>query len=352
MCPTLKLDVIDFLQAPGTIFDVRSPGEYAQGRLPGARSLPLFSDAERAAVGTLYKQVGKEQAIEQGLEFVGPKLASFVTGTKTHLQGGLAKIHCWRGGMRSSSMAWLLQTAGLRTATLQGGYKAFRRWVLECFQQPRHLVVLGGLTGSGKTSILHALQHQGEQVLDLEELAGHRGSSYGMVGMHLPQPSNEQFENEIAYRLAAFNPQRRIWVEDESRLLGKCQIPNTLYQQIRAAPLIYIDCPLAERLERLLQEYGSAPAGHLIDSTERLGRRLGGAKTKEIIALIQAGELKPAIELSLQYYDRTYRYGLSHRTSPITTLSEAELSAADWARLLIEKAATLKGSTHEGSTHD
>ena len=314
----LELKVDQFLQAPGIVLDVRSPGEFIQGRIPGAFSFPLFNNDERAQVGTTYKQNGREQAVELGLKLVGPKLADFVTQAKNLAQENEAsqvKVHCWRGGMRSSSMAWLLETAGLKTATLKGGYKAFRRHCLETFANVSEipsLNVLGGLTGCGKTNILHALKRLGEQVIDLEQIANHKGSSYGMIGM-TKQPSIEQFENELAMQIRSLDLSRRVWIEDESHMIGVCKIPDSFFKKIRQSKLYVIERPMEERIEQLLHEYGSVNSDSLIEATQRISRRIGGAMTKEIIAHIQQGQLSSAIELVLKYYDSTYLYGLSQR---------------------------------------
>ena len=227
------LPITEFWQAPGPILDVRSPGEYIQGHLPGAVSFPLFSDDERAQVSTCYKQKGKETAIELGLELVGPKMAGLVKQAKALAPKRQVRVHCWRGGMRSSSVGWLLETSGLEVNLLSGGYKTFRRWVRTTLATPRSLVVVGGMTGTGKTDILHALRDSGEQVLDLEGLANHRGSSYGAL-MLPPQPSTEQFDNLIDQQLMEFVPQRPEWVEAESRLVGTCRAPDEILDQMDA----------------------------------------------------------------------------------------------------------------------
>lgn len=329
------LGLQEFLKTPGVILDVRSPGEFTQGRLPGAINLPLFSNEERAAVGTTYKQCGKQQAIELGLKLVGPKLADFAIAARQHVSNGFAKVHCWRGGMRSSSMAWLLGTAGLKTVTLAGGYKAFRRWALEALQQQQPVLILGGLTGSGKTAILHALRDMGEQILDLEALARHRGSSFGMLEMP-PQPSTEQFENELAIQWSSFGPNKPIWIEDESRMIGTCKIPDSIFKQMRSAPVLFIERPLEERLDILMQEYGKADLDALISATARLQRRLGSPRTKEAIDLIHSGNLKQAITLLLHYYDKAYQFGLKSRSSQLFYIKDSSLHPSDWTLKLLQ----------------
>lgn len=331
------LNVPEFLHHPGVILDVRSPGEFDQGHIPGAISFPLFSNDERAQVGTCYKQQGQEQAIELGLAIVGPKLASFVTRAKELTRDRKVRVHCWRGGMRSGSMAWLLETAGLEVSLLKGGYKAFRSWVRSTLATPKPIVILGGMTGTGKTEILAALAGQGEQVLDLEQFANHRGSSYGSLGLP-PQPSNEQFENLIALSWNAFSDQRPVWIEAESRRIGLCRIPDELFLQMVAAPILQIMRPRSERIQILLEAYGSADPGQLILATERLRKRLGGLRTQEAITYIQQGNLAPAIDIVLDYYDKTYEYDLQRRGVPIYPVEATGLSPADSATQLVAHA--------------
>lgn len=308
----------DFLNGPGVLIDVRSPSEFAQGHIPGAFNLPLFSDDERALIGTLFKQQGKDKAVEEGLKLVGPKLFQFTSLAKEKLGKENGKVYCWRGGMRSNSMAWLLNTAGIPSTTLHKGYKTFRQWVLKTLQTPRELKVIGGLTGSGKTAILQELKRRGEQVLNLEQLACHLGSAYGTLDT--PQPSNELFENKIAVEWASVNPNRPLWIEDESRLIGRCKIPDPLFHAIRSSPLIYIERPLEQRIKTLQEQYGKINPLQLIQATEKIGKRLGNTRKKGIIHYIETNQLDKAIAEALQYYDRTYHHGLSLRKQLITKI--------------------------------
>ncbi len=338
MASVLEFDA--FSAAPGPILDVRSPGEYHQAHIPGAVNLPLFSDRERAAVGTCYQQQGREAAVELGLGFVGPKLADFVQqakGLTAELGGGRSlRLHCWRGGMRSSSMAWLMETAGFESVLLVGGYKAFRGWVRRVLAEPRSLLILGGMTGTGKTEILQALQAQGEQVLDLEGLANHRGSSYGNLGLP-PQPSTEQYENLIAWTWQHFSPERPIWIEAESAQVGRCRIPPEIWQQMGRSPIWEIQRSLGERIQLLAQLYGEAGGEALIVATERIRKRLGPQRTQAAIDWIRQGRLEPAIAIVLDYYDRTYRYDLARRSEPLRSLDISKLSPQAAAQRLLDE---------------
>ncbi|MEO0758235.1 MAG: tRNA 2-selenouridine(34) synthase MnmH [Cyanobacteria bacterium J06648_16] len=334
---TPKIAVTQFLSGPGPVLDVRSPGEYADGHIPGAVSFPLFSNDERAEVGTCYKQQGRDAAVELGLELVGPKMVEFVRQAKV-LTGPnkQVRVHCWRGGMRSGSMAWLLQTAGLLVTTLPGGYKAFRRWVRETLAEPRPIIVLGGMTGTAKTDILHALAAQGETVLDLEGLANHRGSSYG--ALLLPsQPRTEHFENLIATQWAQFPTDRPVWIEAESRQVGTCRIPDELMNQMEAAPTLEVTRPVDERCDLLVEIYGEADTESLVEATERVRRRLGGERTQTAIEHIRRGNLRAAVEILLLYYDKAYRYDLERRQKTIPQVNITGLTPDRAAQALLEK---------------
>lgn len=188
------------------------------------------------------------------------------------------------------------------------------------------------MTGSGKTAALHALKDAGEQILDLESFANHRGSSYGKLGIASPQPSTEHFENEIGMHLVKMDLNRPIWVEDESHLIGSCHIPSSLFDQMRIAPLILLDVPRPERVKRLLSDYGNAPAEQLIAATLKIGKQLGGQRKKEALTAIEQGRLDQAIEIVLEYYDASYRYSLMSRTQPIKKLSSRMLAPIEWAK--------------------
>ncbi|NJR69098.1 MAG: tRNA 2-selenouridine(34) synthase MnmH [Synechococcales cyanobacterium CRU_2_2] len=325
-----------FFLSPGPILDVRSPGEYDQGHIPGAISFPLFSNGERAAIGTCYKQQGRDAAVELGLEQVGPKMAGFVRQAKQLALGGQVRLHCWRGGMRSSSMGWLLTTAGLEATVLEGGYKTFRRWVRSSLSQPQSICIVGGMTGTGKTLILDALQQLGEQVLNLEALANHRGSSYGSLGLP-PQPSTEQFENLIAMAWRTFDPQCPLWVEAESAQVGRCRVPPEVFEQMERSPILEVQRTQAERVALLRQVYGEASPLELITATQRISRRLGTQRTQAAIQWIDQGKLEPAIKIILEYYDKAYGHDLGRRPVPRQSVDVAGLSPVAAAQRLMRQ---------------
>lgn len=312
--------------APGPILDVRAPVEYAQGHIPGAISLPLFTDEERARIGTMYKQVSPDKAVLLGLDFFGPKLRTLAEQARRLAPGQEVRLHCWRGGMRSGAVQWLLELAGLHVNLLDKGYKDYRRWVLAELDGPRQLRVLGGPTGSGKTAVLHALAAQGQPVLDLERLAHHQGSAFGGLG-HPPQPTQEQFENNLAAALAALPTDQPIWVEDESRTIGSVHLPATLYAYLQAAPLLVLAVPRAARVAYLAADYGRYDAGALANAVLKLRKRLGGLVTREALGAIAEDDIPKMVELVLGYYDKTYAYGLEGRNGVVVAAASADAAA-------------------------
>ena len=225
-----ELDILQFLTLAETIpvIDVRSPAEFEKGHIPGAFNIPLFNNEERAIVGTLYKQKGKNEAVLAGLDIVGPKMSSLVSEARKISVNNEVLVHCWRGGMRSGSFCWLLNTVGIKASTLKKGYKAYRNHVLQSFEKPFQIIILGGETGSGKTEILKYIREEGEQVIDLEGIAHHKGSSFGAIGQE-PQPRPEQFENDLALQWNKLDPSKRIWLEDESKNIGRVFITDSLW---------------------------------------------------------------------------------------------------------------------------
>ncbi len=328
------LSIDDFLAAPGPILDVRSPGEYHHGHIGGAVSFPLFSDADRAQVGICYKQHGRDAAAELGFDLAGPRCGEFVRTAKVLAANRPVRLHCWRGGMRSGGMAWILEMAGLQVTLLTGGYKAYRGWVHQVLATPKPLVVLGGMTGTGKTLVLQELAALGEPILDLEALANHRGSSFGGVRLP-PQPSTEQYENLIAEQWAWRGSDRPIWIEAESRRVGTCRIPDALFLQMEAAPTLELWRSLEERLDLLVDLYGKADRQHLIAATQRISKRLGGQRTQAAITAIAEGDLRTACAVILDYYDRAYRYDLLRRQKTIPRVDLVGLSSAAAARKLV-----------------
>ncbi|MDZ4664507.1 MAG: tRNA 2-selenouridine(34) synthase MnmH [Bacteroidota bacterium] len=307
------LNIDEFLkQGSGSvIIDVRTPKEFEQGHIPGAINMPLFSNEERVVVGTLYKQEGKQPAIVKGLEFVGPKMADMVLKAQQYSQNNTVYVHCWRGGMRSGSVAWLLQTYGLNVFTLRGGYKQFRNHVLNSFDIANEIKILGGRTGSGKTKLLQLLELNNEAVVDLEKLAHHKGSAFGGFGQ--VQPSQEQFENKLFVALQKVKEAKHIWIEDESRLVGKMVIPLPLWEKMRLAIITYVEIPFEKRAEKLLEEYGPLPKEQLAHAINAITKRMGLEQAAKALVALEQNDLSEVCRLCLLYYDKGYDHGLQDR---------------------------------------
>ncbi len=364
-----KILIETFLQLAGQypVLDVRSPGEYGHARIPGAYSFPLFSDDERRIVGTAYKQQNRETAIKIGLDFFGSRLKQVVeeaeTISRNHKsnpnyetsggrnlskeseQGsGIILVHCWRGGMRSEAIGWLLDLYGFRVFSLAGGYKMFRRWVLEKFQQPYSFSVLGGYTGSGKTMLLKELCKQGEPVIDLEALAHHKGSAFGDLGED-KQPSQEMFENELALQLALKGGMgiscqpgtsdhlpyetRNIWLEDESQRIGSINIPQALWMSMRRSPLYFLDIPFEERLETLLAGYAPFGKENLSNAILRINKRLGGLGTRMALDYLAEDNFRECFRILLKYYDKFYSKSLHNRSDLNSLLTKIQAGDTD-----------------------
>jgi tRNA 2-selenouridine synthase len=311
-----KNSIVDFINASNAylLLDVRSPAEFEHAHIPGALSLPLFDNEQRAIVGTTYKKQSREEAIKVGLPFFGDKMKPMVEQVeywsnefeKEKGQKPVLFVHCWRGGMRSAAVAWLLDLYGFKVIQLQGGYKAYRNWVIEKYSQPISLKVLGGYTGSGKTETLHALASEGKCIIDLEGIAKHKGSSFGALGQD-PQPSQEMFENLLAtalYEQQKFNAP--IWIEDESQRIGTVMIPAPFFTQLKNSTCYFLQIPFEERLHFIVKNYGNFDKESLVAATQRIQKRLGGLETKNAIEAIQNGDINMAFTLLLKYYDKWY----------------------------------------------
>jgi tRNA 2-selenouridine synthase len=328
--------VAPFLAGGGTLLDVRSPAEYSQGHIPGALNLPLFNDEERAEIGTLYKQCGRQSAVLRGLAMVGPRLESMATRMAEASAGGEGqplRLHCWRGGMRSGAVAWLASQVEVPVLLLEGGYKSYRRWVLELFERPWPLRLLGGRTGTGKTELLLALRQRGVAVVDLEGRANHRGSSFGALGLP-PQPSVEMFENLLAADLTALAAAPEIWLEAESSQVGRCRIPAGLWRQMKDAAALLVERPLEWRVEQLVAVYGRQDPTELAEATRRIERRLGPQRTAAALEAIAAADWASACRQMLDYYDRCYDHDLSSHA--VKTVELGDRGPDEGAERLLE----------------
>ncbi len=343
----IKTNISEFLELSREIpvLDVRSPGEYLHAHIPGAFSFPIFNNEERKEIGTAYKQVSRESAIKIGLAHFGKNLLSFVEQAdailnEKNLASKTVAIHCWRGGMRSSAMAWLLDLYGYKVYLLNGGYKAYRSWALQQFDKKYFLNIVSGYTGSNKTGALAALKEMGHRVIDLENLAQHRGSAFGHIGL-ATQPTQEQFENLLAMELYALikeNPEAPIWIEDESQRVGLVNVPPAFFKQMREQEILFFDIPFHERLKFLCSTYGIFPKEELLQGIFRIQKKLGGPEYREACEHLETGNVSACFGILLNYYDRLYLKSSLKRQNPeskIIRLTSNSTNANSNAKILI-----------------
>lgn len=339
--PVEKLNIEQFLRLSKEhiMIDVRSPGEYNHAHIPGAKNLPLFTDNERTDVGKAYKQESREKAIKIGLNYFGPKMKKLVEEVEEIVQknkntieqnhtlysDNCLLIYCWRGGMRSAAIAWLLDLYGYKTYTLSGGYKKFRNQVLGIFKKPFRFNILGGFTGAGKTEVLKELEKLGESIIDLEKIANHKGSAFGNIGLP-KQPSQEMFENLLAKEFLSKSKnyadeciidygghQSIVWLEDESQRIGLVNIPKDIWNNMRQSPIYFLDILFEERLKHLVDEYGILDKQKMVEAIGRIKERLGGLETKNAINFLLDGNTLKCFDILLKYYDKWYHKGLHNR---------------------------------------
>lgn len=317
-----KLNISDFLEKAKTlpILDVRSPSEFSHAHISGAISLPLFTDEQRKVVGTAYKKESREKAIKIGLDYFGPTMRSMVEQVEA-IKSKEILVHCWRGGMRSGAVAWLLDLYGFKVHSLEGGYKAYRRWIIDQFEKTRNYKIIGGYTGSAKTLLLHHLKKENHAIIDIEGLANHKGSSLGGIGQE-PQPSQEMFENRFGLALSKLNDAEFIFIEDESQRIGNTQIPLPIWQQMKVSTVYFLDVPFEKRLNYLCIEYGVLPKDEIADAILRIQKRLGGLETKNAIEYLEQNNIKSCFEILLRYYDKWYLKSSLKKSSMVKITAE------------------------------
>ena len=309
-----KTDISEFLELAENIpvIDVRSPSEFNSGHIPGAYNIPLFDDRERETVGIRYKKEGRSKAIMKGIELSGPAMHLKLKEALGIARNGKLLVHCWRGGMRSEAMAWLFSLGDIEIRVLEKGYKAYRSHILAKLSGKRKTIILGGLTGSSKTHILRYLKDLGHQVIDLERLANHKGSAFGALGQP-PQPTTEHFANLLYDEWRKQSVDLPVWMEDESRNIGNVFIPDVFYNNMQEYPTIILMMEIQKRLPGLVREYSAYPPEMLIESVQKISKRLGGDNTRDALNAISTGDFTKAVEITLKYYDKTYLYGIRRK---------------------------------------
>lgn len=303
---TFSPDLID----THCLIDVRTPLEFAEDHIPGAVNVPLLSNEERAEVGTIYKQVGSVEARRRGLELTCPRFAEMVDTIIAAAAGRPVAVYCWRGGMRSHSVAMLVETCGTPARQIVGGYKRFRNGVIDYFERcafPAPLIVIHGMTGTGKTTFINGLDRGRWATVDLEGIACHRGSAFGALGLS-QDVSQKRFETllwDAFRRLPAGLP---IVLEGESQRIGRYYLPGSLYETMAAGCRIWCHASLETRIDRLSAEYARPEyQSKMLEALERIRKKLGGTRHAELKGLIEAWDV-PGIARGLieEYYDRMY----------------------------------------------
>lgn len=298
------------------VIDVRSEGEYESGHIPGGVNIPLLNNPERVAVGTTYKQRGQQAAIHEGFRRVGPRLGQLISDAGRAANGKEVLVHCWRGGMRSANFSQFIGMAGIKSRVLTGGYKTYRHAALAMFAMPLNLLSLTGCTGSGKSDVLRELARQGEQVLDLEAMASHKGSAFGHL-MQPPQPTTEQFQNDLYEQLLKLDVRRRIWVEDESIAIGRIFLPTDFWPQLHGSPMVRMDVSKEVRVGRLVDEYGRADREEFLSIMSRISKKLGGQHFLTAREKLLRGDMPAVMEILLTYYDKAYVQSMERRSSQL-----------------------------------
>ncbi len=290
--------------------DVRTPKEFEEATIPGSVNIPLFSNEERAIVGKLYTKVGQQEAIEKGYEFVQNKLPGLLQDMKKH-EGKKIVVFCWRGGMRSKSLCMLLENLGFKVMQLEGGYKEYRRYVIEQlknYKPKARFIVLYGMTGSGKTKMLKEFINS----LDLEELAQHRSSLFGDIG--LKPRSQKMFESLLMKRLEELKEKNYIITEGESKKIGNVIIPQTLFNEMQKGIKVKVETSMECRIKNLVECYTSKEDEKIKEKIKILSKRLGNKKTEKMLKLFENKKFEEVAKMLLEeYYDPLYAHTINNQ---------------------------------------
>lgn len=314
-----------------TLIDVRSPCEHQAESIPGAINVPLLSDQERVIIGTIYATEGESVARIKALKLVSPKIPDLLDRIIAERSKGALVVHCWRGGLRSEAVASCLSIVGIDSFRLKGGYKAWRQMVVQALSKddyPFDLIKLHGLTGTGKTDVLHQLQKLGLPTIDLEGLARHRGSAFGATDCS--QPSQKDFEAALWQNLRELGS-GAVFIEAESRKIGSLSLPNFLFERLKKCPTIHVTGSLPKRVSRIVQDYGTdKPAiDRALNSLSHLKEHIGAQRIAEIRALAEAGQFDVIVErLLVDYYDPLYQKGLNQCAPFVLTVDGDDAIAA------------------------
>jgi tRNA 2-selenouridine synthase len=293
------------------MIDVRSPSEYQDSSIPGSLNIPLFDDPERAEIGTIYKQISAQAAKDRGLEIVSAKLPAYVKAFEQIKEQ--KAVFCWRGGMRSKTTATVLALMGIRTYRLTGGFRAYRKWVVEALEtlefKPPAYVILGN-TGSGKTAILRSLQEEGYPVLDLEGMAGHRGSIFGEVGLRAN--NQKTFESLLLGNLLKLQTSPYVLMEGESKRIGKVVLPVFMVNKKESGTQLFIEIPMEQRVRHIIEDYQPwENKEELLNAFNHIKSRIHTPIAKEIGIHLHEQDYEHAVRLLLEhYYDPRYEHAM------------------------------------------
>ncbi len=312
---TITIEKLSHITNP-IFIDLRSPGEYQTGHILNAMNIPIFDDDERAEVGYTYKNIGVDAAKDLGLSIASKKLPDIVKKIRSlYTNKHTLILYCWRGGMRSRSIVSILELMGIPSFQLVGGYKGYRRHILdalEAFTVKPQIVLLCGSTGVGKSALLHSLANHNIPVIDLEQLANHRGSSFGQVGMGIPETA-QNFDAKILEQLQMYNNSPYIVVECESKRIGNVYLPDCLYTKMKTGLKILLYADMEVRISRLIEEYTNNMHNRnmeeLLTSLASLGKRLGKKVITQLTTDLKEGRLRNVVKVLLvDYYDPLYGY--------------------------------------------
>ena len=325
------------------LIDARTPLEFAEDHLPGALNVPLLTNEERVEIGTLYKQQGAHLARIRGLELTAGRFPQIVAEIATAASGRPILVYCWRGGLRSKTIASILDLTGFPVKQLLGGYKAFRNQVSASFDNfipNAPLVVLHGMTGIGKTTLLGLLAERGESIVDLEGIACHRGSAFGSLGLSQEHLTQKRFETLLWDSFRKLPAGKFIYLEGESRRIGQMTLPGNLYDVMGGSIKVWCTASLETRVRRLTAEYGLKKYEKgLTDALDRIKKRLGGDKYAEIAGYLQRWEMEPFMtELIVSYYDKLYYKVREWREDLVLSLEDFDTAADELVRQVASSA--------------
>jgi tRNA 2-selenouridine synthase len=325
----IRWDEVERNRSKYVLIDVRSPAEFHEATIPGALNIPLFSNEERAEVGTIYKQHSPETAKSRGLDIVSPKLPDLIKGIQAHLQPNQeAVIFCWRGGMRSKSLVTVSDWMGIKTHQLQGGYRAYRHHInneLENIDWKAEFIVLHGNTGVGKTTLLEALESKGYPVINLEQMADHRGSIFGRIGLN-GYHSQKMFDSLLLDKIKELKNQPLVFVEAESKRIGQIFLPHFVLEKKEQGIHIMVEASLSIQVERIIEEYhrSDVKGEQFLEAFSKISKRMPVETRDQIEQALLQSNLKVAVELLMtEYYNPRYTHARTQYAHKIDAVVDA-----------------------------